>query len=237
MNLKFLFTVALSSIFRMCSIEATLSYDLDTTKLLRCSFSIDHHNRIMIQNGRVRKIIYPEENLSISLEEHSGQAFIYAVGKIEKPLALALITESGLVQDIELSFQNKESEVLILNEAQEEETKDALPSCIAPYMTEEEQRQLLVNDILSGRIPDGYVSCTQPRWNRSIKCGLQGTNIVKLENTTSTIYIYEIVNSSKKKRKISEADLKCEGSTWICLESHTLKPREKILGIVCVGKP
>lgn len=222
----------------MCSIEAALSYDLDTTKLLRCSFSIDHHNRIMIQNGRVRKIIYPEENLSISLEEHSGQAFIYAVGRIEKPLALAVITDSGLVQDIELSFQSKESEVLILNEPQEEEeTKDVLPSSIVPCMTEEEQRQLLVNDILSGRLPEGYVSCTQPRWNRSIKCGLQGTNIVKLENATSTIYIYEIVNRSKRKRKISEVDLACEGSTWICLESHTLKPREKILGIVCVGKP
>lgn len=191
----------------------------------------------MIQNGRVKKVIYPEENLSISLEEHSGQAFIYAVGKIENPLALAVVTESGLVQDIELSFQSKESEVLILNEPQEDETKEDLSTCIAPCMTEEGQRQLVVNDILSGRIPEGYVSCHQPRWNRSIKCGLQGTNIVKLENATSTLYIYEIVNISKRKRKISEVDLECEGSVWVCLESHNLKPREKILGIVCVGKP
>lgn len=191
----------------------------------------------MIQNGRVRKIIYPEENLSISLEEHSGQAFIYAVGRIERPLALAVITESGLVQDIELSFQSKESEVLILNEPQEEDVKEEFSTCTTPCMTEEEQRQLVVNDILSGKIPEGYVSCTQPRWNRSIKCGLQATNIVKLESTASTLYIYEIVNISKRKRKISEVDLECEGSMWVCLESHNLKPREKVLGIVCIGKP
>ncbi|WP_068470642.1 TraK domain-containing protein [Candidatus Protochlamydia phocaeensis] len=237
--IKRLVVLALMSIAWIVTVPAVTFHDLDTTRPLRCIFSLKHHNRIMVDNGRVRKIIFPEENLSIRLEEHSGQAFIYTIGQLIKPVTLAVITESGLVQDIEIEFADKATEVVILKEPIIESESGELneKECNNDSLKEYDAPQSLVDTIFLGRIPEGYASCSLCRTFWQIKSGIQATPIVKLEGKKDCIYIYEISNTAKRRLNISEEDLEIEGCQWICLETNQIRPKEKILGIVCVGLP
>lgn len=195
----------------------------------------------MVENGSVQKIIFPEDNLSIKLEEHSGQAFIYAVGQLLNPITLAVVTKSGLVQDIEIEFKDLPAEVIILKEPSTEETIEPVETDFPcntnqPALSKYDRIQLIINDIFAGSVPEGYRVFPLERKVEKIKWGIESTPLIKLEGVEDIIYIYEISNVTKKRRSLSESEIKDKNSLWICLESHQIRPKEKILGIVCIGR-
>ena len=220
-------------IFICFSLSAVIFHEIDTTVPLPCIFSLKHHNRIIVDKSRVNKIIYPEENISIRLEEHSGQAFIYAIGNNPKPLTLAIVTDNGLVQDIEIEFADRPAEVVILKEPEE---PIAFKGNDNEYIPNDEcMPTAQINAILSGQVPPGYVSYSLEKNKRHLKMGVQAEALIKLQGSEDSLYLYQITNLSNKKRKVLETDLECIGSQWIFLETQNLAPKEKIFGIVCVG--
>ncbi len=73
------------------------------------------------QNGRIKKVIASEnERLSIQMEEITGQVFIYARDTNPKETSISIVSDTGVIQDIQIHFLERTPEVVILQDPEEE---------------------------------------------------------------------------------------------------------------------
>ena len=223
------------SIYNLCSMYsmfASVFHDIDTTQPLKCTFSLSQHNRVMVVNGRVLKIISPDERLSIRMEEESGQAFIYVLEPILKPTTLSVVTKNGFVQDLEVAFEDKSLEVVILKEPTP--TKEEKTKCGRPENWLEEASNN-IQTIIAGNIPEGY-EYRQMDYTKQLKLGITATTVKRFENDLEIIYVYDLKNSCKGTKSLCEKELEFEGVQWVYLNNHRLKVGETVLGMVSVRK-
>lgn len=110
-----MFKILALALFLHSQLAATLFSEIDTTKPLFCFFSLNHQNRIAVTDGRIIKVICPETELSIKMEEESGQVFIYPLNDSLSRVTLSVVTGDGLVQDLHITFIEKGPEVVILS--------------------------------------------------------------------------------------------------------------------------
>ena len=219
--------------FSLCAapLSGAILYEIDTKKPLCCSFSNKHHNRILIEEGRVKKIMFPEEKLFVRMEDVSGQVFIQAKYQTQEPTVVSVITQEGLVQDIEITFSDCPSQVVVLKEG--EIAKDhsfyepeATPVCSSIDCP--------IARLLKGKMPSGYISTRFKRSVFSPKLGIKAKLVGKLRGSAETLCVYEIVNSTFWSRKIHEKEIACRGVLWVFLEKKCLCSKEKILAVVAV---
>lgn len=202
-------------------------HDIDTTTPLKCTLSSQHQNRIVVSEGRVGKVIFPDARISVQMEEDSGQIFVYALEDIVNETTISVITDTGLVQDLEVSFAEKSSEVVILREV-------LLSDCCA----EESTRRLFsiscqVRDILNGVTPKGYVCFEGGRDVREICSGVFTEKLAIFEGQLETLYLYRVINYSGSCVCLHETQLDPNGaSAWIFLENNSLNPKGDTLAIV-----
>lgn len=224
------------------TLKATLFFPMDTMQLHTAILSSTHQNRILVEEGRIHKVIYPDSgSFSISIEEESGQVFVHCLEPYPSPVTMSIVTSDGQVQDIEASFEDKASEVLVLQEMAPEQpcveesfcSNDACRyMCASP-----EEIQEKVNTIIHGKVPCGYSSCTPKRFVRKIKKCLKGERIGRLAGPGEDLDIWRIVNTSPcQTAKVRECELGFEGSTWIYLEKNGLNPGESTIAIVSVER-
>lgn len=95
-------SIILTLILSAASLSAAIYHPIDTTQTLRCCFSISQHNRVLIDKGRIKKIIFPEEKLHVRMEETSGQVFIQAKTSLQERVVVSIISQTGIVQDVEI---------------------------------------------------------------------------------------------------------------------------------------
>lgn len=233
-TLKSLCNLFLKVQMLFCPLSAAVFHEIDTTSPLLCTFSEKFQNRILIENGKVQKVISAdEEKLSIFLEEVSGQAFIYARDPEPEETTLSVITNTGVVQDIQIAFSNRSSEVVILKDLDQEQSEEPEPKnqpCAENIMT-------IVSDVLLGNIPSGYFPCQVQCQKWSPKSGIVLDLIAKLEGSRdSDLYLYQVSNTTKKKCELMECELQFIGCRWVFLEANTIFPKQTILGVFSVVK-
>ncbi|PJD94541.1 MAG: hypothetical protein CK425_11210 [Parachlamydia sp.] len=215
----------LSLIVSFCDVHATLYCDLDTTSLIKCTFSAKHHNRIILNRGSIIKVIFSETDVSIRLEEESGQVFIQSLAFKPWPTTLSVITDEGLVQDIEINFTDQSSEILILSIPEECDKMCDIECAFNQDIAS------TLEDILKGRAPAGYKSFEMDCASQAVKNGVSAKKKAKFVGSSNTLYFWEIQNHSCFKKTISECELATEGTLWVYLAKNLLRRNEKTFAI------
>lgn len=212
------------------TLTAAIYCEMDTTIPLKCSFSCRHPNRIMVEKQSIEKIIHSEpESIQILIEEKASQAFVMACADILDPVTLCVITSNGEVQDLEVSFENQPSQLVILQQKKQ----------VAPLETpffEECQMQTIIQSVLSNQVPAGSCVtnfCTDLSYLRK---KIKISEISRFDRECEIIRVFKITNCSKQKQIIHEKELSVENASWIFLEKNTLEPKETIKAIISIEK-
>ena len=211
-------------------LPASISCHLNTAQTLTCRFSMHQHNRILIEGGRIKKVIFPEEKLHVRMEETSGQVFIQAKTLIHEKIIVSVISQTGIVQDIEIEFTDRTSQVVILQEPIVEQ----LPRDVfcPPYPTE--NLSFLVDTILHNKVPTGFASVPITHSVKPIGSGMKAKLVGRLRGCGQDLYIYQIHNARIWKKRLLERDLTCRDALWVYLQQTCLEAKETVLAIVAV---
>lgn len=216
-------------------LSAAIFYDIDTTSPLQCYFSSQFQNRIMIEGGRIQKVIAAQcEGLSVEMEEVTGQVFVDVRDPRLQETTISVVTDTGVVQDIHIHFMERLSEVVVLKDPTCEEELLTL----AKKIEQEVQNHPLdcVKDLLVGRIPSGYCPCAISPSCWEPKKGFFLTLKNQLEADDHYLYVYEATNRLKYGQKILECELQFKSCCWVFLEANYLKPKQRMLCIMAVAK-
>lgn len=206
------------------SIQAAIFEDLDPHGLVKCQFSSVYQNRIAVDGQRIKKVILTSEGLSVTLEEESGQIFVYALSYKPDATTLSLITDLGTVQDVEISFVEKPSEVLIFKRKDDKPKPVENIQCRA-FSFEEESIVKNVTAIIRGKSPAGYHSCqlsNYKKFNLDRWISLEPSG--KFVRGGDSIQVWKVKNESKRFLKLSEKCLNFSGAKWVYLHQDFLKP-------------
>lgn len=205
-------------------LSGTIFHEIDTTKLLRCTFSSQHHNRIAVDEGRIKKVIFSERDLSIRLEEESGQIFVQTPFSDKAETTLSIVTEEGVIQDISLLFDDRESETLILR-------KPKLQKPISQPKHTAQKILRIVEQIRLGETPDGFHLCTASQETRCIE-GISAKRAAKVIGEDSHLNVWELTNSTKQRRQLEERIYNFDQGAWVYLDKHSLSSGERTLLII-----
>ncbi len=227
--------IILALILFTAPLPAAIFHQIDTTRPLRCTLSSIHHNRILVESGRIKKLIFPEDKLYVRMEETSGQVFVQTKSSFEEKIVVSVITKEGLVQDIELTFSESPSQVIILKDSNPEE-KPMLSTVDYTLCssTESEDIQTTVNDILQGRAPSGYIAAPVINSTCTIKPGITAKVVGRFQSWHHDLYIYQVKNTRPWRKRLYEKSFSHPKSLWVYLANHCLKPNDNTLAIVAV---
>jgi hypothetical protein len=215
-------------------LSAAMFHTIDTTSPLLCTFSSKYQNRVMVEKGKIQKVIAADEGrLSIFMEELSGQAFICARDQDPEDTTISVVTETGLVQDLQVTFIERLPEVVILTDPmleKQNQEEDVQEKAAESHVLEK------ISDILMGNIPQGYIPCQIKHSQWKPKKGFTLESIAQLEGPNEILKLYQVTNTTCKQKTLSEVELQCQGCCWVFLETNTILPKQKILGIIAVQK-
>jgi hypothetical protein len=218
------------SLMLVNALTAAIYCEMDTTQPLKCSFSCRHPNRIMVEKQSIEKVIHSEpESIQILIEEKASQAFVMACNDILDPITLCVITSNGEVQDLEVTFEEQPSQLVILQQKKQAILPEVLP-------VEECQIQAVIQSVLANQVPEGsYVAnfCTDPSYLRK---KIKIIEVSRFDREFEVIRVFEISNCSKQKQIIHEKELSIENAAWVFLEKNTLRPKETITAIISIKK-
>lgn len=208
------------------SLQGAIFYQIDTTMPLKCTFSSLYQNRVAVDKGRVEKAIYCEDMIDVRLEEESGQAFVYCTGPTAKETVLSIVTDKGQVQDIELTFEEQSTEVVILQN----------PSKTSNYSPHSQEISTIINEVLCGRAPKGFCCFTSNLQQQEL-CGVFLLDpIATFEGLHQSLHLLRIVNNGRCENYINEVEINLPSTLWVYLVKHDLLPQEETLAIVAIRK-
>lgn len=232
------------------AVQALVVHKLDSYHPLKVGFSTRGFNRIVIKEGRVKRIIAPEGLLEIHLEETTGQAFVAFTRLVQKPIVLSVITDQGNVQDLEITPSDVTSEVVLLsdpslqpvdsphhlaaanNAATGKATDAKLP------LTPQERAKEIIADLMQGIAPSGYarrlIPHSDPRKYSSGSLKYKLTDF--LEGPFETLAIYRITNEGSRRAILSEALLSRHNDRWIFISDPSLPKHQSTTCIIATRK-
>jgi TraK protein len=219
-------------------IGAAQNLEMDSTNLLKCCISSRHHNRIFVDGQRIKKVIFAEGDIAINIEEESGHIFVQALVDRPAETTVSIVTSEGIVQDLELSFADKSSEILVLRENQADLL--ALDSCEKvpnAFDVEIEPIQNIIEGILCGSIPEEYIAVDDGDFQRTIRKGVLLKGVTKLIGPTHTIYVLTIQNNSFRRQCIRESEINFQKGDWVYLDTSNLPRDGKSLALIGVNNP
>lgn len=213
------------------NLSAAIYHVINTSETLKCAFSYKHHNRIAIENNTIKKVIYPNENIISFVEENSGQVFIQSVSRgLSDKFTISIVTNDGLIQDIEINFCDIPSQVIILRNTAEPEIEDDDDCCeIKESLTLIRSN---IEEILKGKIPSGYKFVDFDSFTWTPLKGVQGKTFLKLQGPCEFLYIFEVCNYQKYPVLITEEQVKNKNTKWVFLEENHIQPYNKVLGVM-----
>lgn len=214
------------------SVEATQVVEIDSQALLRCTFSSRHQNRIAIDGQRIKKVIYSESELVVCTDETSGQLFIRTHFNSPSITTLSVITEAGSVQDVELTFVDRPSEILILKESLLEDSSYSSDICSFDCDDELDVMQHAIETLLAGAIPEEYVPVEDRQICYHLKSNVIAKSVMRLVGPLYTIYVMHIENHGKCQANIHESSINCIDGDWVFLEKQDIDKKEKILALI-----
>lgn len=206
---------------------AVIFHQIDTTCPLKCRLSMDHQNRIMVNDGRIQKVIFPEGKFSVQMEEESGQIFVYPV-VMNQIQTLSIITENNFVQDLEIEFQSRSSEVVILSEPDASSCDDKQDE-----ITRDIEEKIF--NILSGESPKGFVAFEDMR-KEIVVNHVAIKRLVRFEGDKETIYLFAIKNCNETPAIVYEQFFH-SAPNWVYVVQNYLKSKEETVAIVSINRP
>lgn len=215
------------------SVSATIFIPIDSTVVRKVELSTHFQSRISVKNGRITQVVHPGCDIDINLDDEIGQVFVYPLADYPQSTSLTVITDEGDVQDFQLSFVEKPAEIIILESTEVCENENVfegeyIGSGHPDYLV------MVVQGILSGSVPEGFVACNTDPVCRTIKKGISLHLISKLVSPDETVYIWRVENNSLKTQKIYERELNFQGGKWVYLNINTLNKKRHAIAIVGV---
>jgi hypothetical protein len=228
-SLKKSLLAALAALFPL-PLFATVQAPIDSKMLLNVIFSSIHQNRISVEGGTVKKVLYQDCDVYVSIEETSNQVFVYSLTDRPPMTTLSLILEDGTVQDIEIDFQHRRSELLILSNIKE-------PPCKTNYIDDTwDGVARLIRGVCLGKIPPTYLSCEFPQAKKNLGKGLFARLSGKLLADRELVYLWEIENAGCSTASLSEGDFSSRSVNWVYLHKNRLSRNQKTFAIVSVAR-
>jgi TraK protein len=213
------------------SLGANQVIEMDSNVLFKCVFSSRHHNRIAVSEQRIKKVIYPEGEVLIRMEEDTGQIFVHAMVPNPLETTITVITSEGDVQDLEISFADRPLEVLLLKGKSE----DCL--CELSSLELDDERSAMHNiieSLLFGKTPAEHIPVQDRQICFRVKSRVMAKSVMRLIGPLFTVYVLHLENQGCKKACIHEKEINCIRGEWVFMEKHELKPCEKGLALIGV---
>lgn len=198
----------------------------DSTQVINVSLSHSHHNRIGIIDDRIKRVFFKNNNISLEIEEITGQIFVQALRVPCPNTTISIVSSSGDIQELELSFIDSPSEVILLTKS--------LPCqeiCLNDKV-DDSFFSSIVNGFLNGQLPDGYQSIDDPEKPLMVKEGLKLQRLNRLVNQEQIIFVYRLTNVSKRPKRIVECEVNILDGDWVFLDRYDLKPQETALVLI-----
>lgn len=220
-------------IFFNASLFSAQYVQMDQTSVIPVTLSLKNHNRIGIIGDRVKKAFFKSNTVGVDVEEDSGQLFVQSLKPHCQNVTLSIVSVSGIVQDLELRFFDGPSEIILLQpfsrEIEEEVVVDEETQCIP---MQEADLKNLVEGVLIGFVPDGYVSFEDKDNGTEVKNGLRMSRVSRLVSDQQIIFIYRLLNTTKRLRKVSECQVNLLDGDWVFLDRDELRPNECALVLI-----
>jgi hypothetical protein len=187
----------------------------------------------MVTGGMIQKVIFPPDgDISIHLEEETGQAFVYALTPNPSDTTITIVTGDGLVQDVELHFADQSSEVIVLDEIKEIPVKQE--PCVHPQYSQD--IVCILKSIMQGKVPSGYRSYEYDQQARKVDKNIMAGLIARFVGPSDVLYVWSVWNCSTEERCIKEKEVNFQNGAWVYIQQNKLRPREKMLAIVSVRR-
>lgn len=107
--------LALELLSSTAGYAASQTINVNSDKRLKAVISMDSMNRLAVANDRITNIYGDHDAYEVQTEESTGQLFLKpTLENGKKPLAITLITESGLTQDMTLEPAERDAATVIL---------------------------------------------------------------------------------------------------------------------------
>lgn len=225
------FTYCALPILLCNTMHALIEEKIDEKKPINVAFSKASHNRISIERGNVEKIFGDETYFSIHIDRTTGNAFVNVLRDISEPIALTVVTSTGLIQDLAVTSADKASEHLILTEEEEEDELIETTSNSHGHTIE------FLNQILEGKSPLGYAQRALAEQDIiQLPKPLDAAAIKAFEGAFEEVLVYRIRNTGKNPIIIDSESLKKDRASWIFLNAHELNAKEQAVCIISFPK-
>lgn len=214
------------------NIAAAQYIEMDQTAVISVSLSSSNHNRIGIIGDRIKKAFFNGSNISVDVEEESGQLFIQSVRPNCPNTTLSIVSVSGAIQDLELSFTESSSEIVLLRPEfgiEPETVKNSDDVCCSP---EGFDLTKLAESVVNGNIPEGYTSYEDQDEPTKIKNGLKIQRVSRYVNDKQIVFLYRLHNDTKKPKEVTECQVNVLDGDWVFLDRYKLKPNECALVLI-----
>ena len=243
----FLGVLALTS-----DILASVVIKIDPDKRIQTPISYDSTNRIAFANDRIAQIFGDEEAYTLQSDETRGQLFLKPTeANGEKPIAVTLITEQGIVQDMEFTPQKISTRTIILKGEGGHKPSFDKPPHSHRKESDEQSRPVFSPSSLgllhppSAKISGGDRSAHLIQAIREVarqdmesvetdtdiprpltipNLKVEGVRVVNHQDTSVSVYM--LTNTSDELYEVVENAFSGEAVLAISVESQQLKPKE-----------
>lgn len=189
-------------------------FQIDEEQSYLCSFSFTEPNRISIEGGAIKKVFFHEGDLSVVLDEESGQVFVSPSKHDAKVATLCVLSDQKKMQNLQIAFEDRDAGIVILKEKKQ---KSSILST--------------VEQIFAGQVPKDYELFKKKLpANKGVK-GVYFRCLRALENEQEILFVWELSNLSRKVLQINEEALKTAKDEYYLVQKTRLQPSEKTLAI------
>jgi len=212
------FVVLIGNLSSACFVQ------MNSTDVIPVSLSARNHNRVGIVGDRIKKAFFRGTDISVDIEETSGQIYVQALRCDCPNTTLSIVSTSGVLQDLELCFEEKPSEIILLQSSCELVEEEPV--------AETSDLTNLVEGFLKGNIPEGYVSFEDHEAPKKINKWLSIQRFSRLVNDNQIVFAYRLHNKSSEVLVVHECNVNVLDGDWVFLDRYKLKPNECALVLI-----
>lgn len=230
--------------FLVCGTHALLAkkqiFTLDEDRVHHAQVSSNGRTRILVQGDRIKDVMGLPEDMPHEKDEQNGVLFL---SDIKTPLSISIITESGLVQDMELQPASIKSSQIVLRDvfkAQEAGDKEYLPQTSvgqksigfrsSPMMTSlggeaatyHQKNLSLIKRLYRGEGEELSDTVFIPKYS-----DLTIVYKKSIQENGMSAHLFEIKNKSAHILSLSERSFMHAGVSSIALTNKSLVPQQK----------
>lgn len=205
--------------------------NFDTLNLITCELSSSHHNRIFVEEDRIKSVVIPRGPILAKVDPNSGHLFVFSNHPRPPKTTMTIVTELGDVQDIEMVFSDIPSQTIYLSYPEEEIDYGELVS-----KNREEEISDIINAISSGKVPVGFECQKSPREKVYIGHRVYVVKSQSYVGCSEEVHVYDVFNSSYHTANISRCDFEFLNPNWILIDENQIRRGCKVQVIVGVDR-